>query len=50
MTSSAYAYQATDGVAYEAFPGRRLRRLAEPLLDFAAFADGALLDVACGEA
>jgi ubiquinone/menaquinone biosynthesis C-methylase UbiE len=49
MASSAYAYQATDGVAYEAFLGRRSRRLAETLLDFAAFADnGALLDVACG--
>jgi SAM-dependent methyltransferase len=49
MASSAYAYQATDGAAYEVFLGRRSRRLAEGLLDFAAFADdGALLDVGCG--
>ncbi len=49
MASGAYAYQATDGVAYEVFLGRRSRRLAERLLDFAAFADdGALLDVGCG--
>jgi len=49
MTSSADVYQATDGAAYEVFLGRRSRRLAEKLLDFAAFADdGALLDVGCG--
>src|SRR5262249_26871491 len=49
MASSAYAYQATDGAAYDVFLGRRSRRLAEKLLDFAAFADdGALLDVGCG--
>src|SRR5262245_32528118 len=49
MTSSADVYQATDGAAYEVFLGRRSRRLAERLLDFAAFADdGALLDVGCG--
>src|SRR5262245_29294620 len=44
-----YPYQATDGAAYEVFLGRRSRRLADQLLDFAAFADdGALLDVGCG--
>ena len=49
MTSSPDVYQATDGAAYEVFLGRRSRRLAEKLLDFAAFADdGALLDVGCG--
>src|SRR5258705_11228869 len=49
MTLSADLYQATDGAAYEVFLGRRSRRLAEKLLDFAAFADdGALLDVGCG--
>jgi len=49
MTASADVYQATDGAAYEVFLGRRSRRLAEKLLDFAAFAsDGALLDVGCG--
>jgi len=49
MTLSADVYQATDGAAYEVFLGRRSRRLAEKLLDFAAFADdGALLDVGCG--
>ena len=49
MTSSADVYQATDGAAYEVFLGRRSRRLADRLLDFAAFADdGALLDVGCG--
>src|SRR5262245_33650018 len=49
MTSIAYAYQATDGAAYEVFLGRRSRRLAEKLLDFAAFGDdGVLLDVGCG--
>lgn len=43
------AYHASDGAAYEIFLGRWTRRLAEPLLDFAAFpADGALLDVGCG--
>jgi len=49
MSSRADVYQATDGAAYEVFLGRRSRRLAERLLDFAAFADdGALLDVGCG--
>jgi SAM-dependent methyltransferase len=49
MASIAGAYQATDGDAYEVFLGRRSRRLAERLVDFAAFADdGALLDVGCG--
>jgi SAM-dependent methyltransferase len=49
MASSADVYQATDGGAYEVFLGRRSRRLAEKLIDFAAFADdGALLDVGCG--
>ena len=49
MSSIAHAYQATDGAAYEEFLGCRSRRLAERLLDFAAFADdGALLDVGCG--
>lgn len=49
MTASADVYQATDGAAYEVFLGRRSRRLAEKLLDFAAFAnDGALLDLGCG--
>jgi len=49
MTSSADVYQATDGAAYEVFLGRRSRRLAGKLLDFAAFAnDGALLDLGCG--
>jgi SAM-dependent methyltransferase len=49
MVSIADAYQATDGAAYEVFLGRRSRRLAEKLLDFAAFGDdGALLDVGCG--
>jgi hypothetical protein len=48
-TSSADVYEASDGVVYEAFLGRRSRQLAEPLLDFAAFGDdGALLDVGCG--
>ena len=47
MVSTGYAY--TDGVAYEAFLGRRSRRLAEALLEFAEFSsDGALLDVGCG--
>src|SRR5215510_9643429 len=54
MSSRADVYQATDGAAYEVFLGRRSRRLAEKLLDFAAFTsdgallDGALLDVGCG--
>src|SRR5215813_14107995 len=49
MSSIADVYQATDGAAYEVFLGRRSRRLAEKLLDFAAFGhDGALLDVGCG--
>ena len=39
MTSMTDAYQATDGAAYEVFLGRRSRRLAEKLLDFAAFGD-----------
>jgi SAM-dependent methyltransferase len=42
-------YDATDGAAYEVFLGRWTSRLAEPLLDFAAFpAAGRLLDVGCG--
>ena len=42
-------YHATDGAAYEVFLGRWTRRLAEPLLDFAAFPGrGDLLDVGCG--
>lgn len=49
MASSADVYQASDGAVYEAFLGRRSRRLAEPLLDFAAFPDdGVLLDLGCG--
>jgi len=49
MTASPGAYQASDGGAYEVFLGRRSRRLAERLVDFAAFPDdGALLDVGCG--
>jgi ubiquinone/menaquinone biosynthesis C-methylase UbiE len=49
MALSADVYQATDAVVYEAFLGRRSRRLAQALLDFAAFVDdGALLDVGCG--
>src|SRR6266581_9257561 len=49
MTSSADVYQATDGAAYEVFLGRRSRRLADQVLDFAAFSDdGALLDIGCG--
>src|SRR5215813_4834165 len=49
MAASHEAYQATDGAAYEVFLGRRSRRLAEALLDFADFADdGRLLDVGCG--
>jgi ubiquinone/menaquinone biosynthesis C-methylase UbiE len=49
MSSSADVYQATDGAAYEVFLGRRSRRLADQVLDFAAFSDGgALLDVGCG--
>jgi ubiquinone/menaquinone biosynthesis C-methylase UbiE len=47
MTSS--SYQASDGAAYELFLGRWTKRLAEPLLDFAAFStDGPLLDVGTG--
>ena len=43
------SYHATDGAAYERFLGRWTRRLAQPLLDFAEFADaGRLLDVGCG--
>ncbi len=49
MSSSADVYQATDGAAYEVFLGRRSRRLADQVLDFAAFSDDrALLDVGCG--
>jgi len=47
--STASTYHATDGAAYEVFLGRWTRRLAQPLLDFAAFAKEApLLDVGCG--
>jgi len=43
------AYHASDGAAYQRFLGRWTDRLAEPLLDFAAFpANGDLLDVGCG--
>jgi SAM-dependent methyltransferase len=43
------SYHATDGTAYEVFLGRWTRRLAEPLLDFAAFPGASrLLDVGCG--
>lgn len=49
MASSAYTDHWTDGAAYETFLGRCSRRLAQALLDFAAFPDeGALLDVGCG--
>jgi SAM-dependent methyltransferase len=42
------AYHASDGAAYERFLGRWSGRLAEALLDFAAFpADGDLLEVGC---
>jgi SAM-dependent methyltransferase len=45
----ASTYHATDGAAYEVFLGRWTRRLAQPLLDFAAFPEeGRLLDVGCG--
>src|SRR5258708_1851475 len=43
------AYHASDGAAYELFLGRWTRRLAEELLDFAAFAPpGDLLEIGCG--
>jgi SAM-dependent methyltransferase len=43
------SYVASDGAAYEVFLGRWSRRLAEPLLDFAQFAqEGRLLDAGCG--
>lgn len=46
---AASTYYASDGPAYERFLGRWTKRLAEPLLDFAAFtAEGALLDVGTG--
>ena len=42
-------YHASDGAAYERFLGRWTVRLAEPLIDVAAFAaDGDLLEVGCG--
>jgi len=42
-------YHASDGAAYEAWLGRWTRKLAEPFLGFAQFADsGDLLDVGCG--
>jgi SAM-dependent methyltransferase len=45
----ASAYHASDGAAYEVFLGRWTARLAEPLLDFAAFAPaGDLLEAGCG--
>jgi len=47
--SAASTYHASDGAAYEVFLGRWTRRLAQPLLDFAAFPqEGRLLDVGCG--
>ncbi|MCK9908275.1 methyltransferase domain-containing protein [Microbacteriaceae bacterium K1510] len=48
--SGGSTYHATDGAAYEVFLGRWTRRLAPPLLDFAALApdDGPLVDVGCG--
>jgi len=47
--SGGSTYHATDGAAYEVFLGRWTRRLAAPLLDFAAFTpDGPLVDVGCG--
>jgi SAM-dependent methyltransferase len=49
VSTTASTYHATDGAAYEVFLGRWTRRLAQPLLDFAAFAEGgSLLDVGCG--
>lgn len=49
MTAPQSSYQASDGAAYEVFLGRWTRRLAETLLDFAAFPDtGDLLDAGCG--
>jgi len=46
---AASTYHATDGAAYEVFLGRWIRRLAQPLLDFAEFPEqGHLLDVGCG--
>src|SRR5262245_8078405 len=48
-TSMSSTYHASDGGAYEYWLGRWARRLAEPLLDFAAFHDeGDILDVGCG--
>src|SRR5258706_1620595 len=45
----ASAYHASDGAAYERFLGRWTARLAEGLIDLAAFpARGDLLEVGCG--
>ena len=42
-------YHASDGAACERFLGRWTKRLAGPLIDFAAPAsDGSLIDVGCG--
>jgi SAM-dependent methyltransferase len=46
---TAPGYHASAGAAYEVFLGRWTRRLAEALIDFAAFpATGDLLDIGCG--
>jgi ubiquinone/menaquinone biosynthesis C-methylase UbiE len=48
MTSSS-TFKASDGDGYELQMGRWSRRLAQPFLDFAGFADGEqVLDVGCG--
>jgi SAM-dependent methyltransferase len=42
-------YHASNGAAYEVFLGRWTRRLADSMVDFAAFpAAGDLLDIGCG--
>jgi SAM-dependent methyltransferase len=47
--STTSTYVASDGSAYEWFLGRWTKRLASPLLSFAAFPDaGDLIDVGCG--
>jgi SAM-dependent methyltransferase len=49
VSTTASTYHASDGAAYEVFLGRWTSRLAQPLLDFAAFPEGGpLLDVGCG--
>ncbi len=47
-TAGGSTYSATDGAAYEVFLGRWTQRLAGPLIDFADFPAGDLLDVGCG--